>query len=402
MKKILLTTTALVGFVASSAMADGPTITLGGGVDFQAGFSKQKRDYKIDDVTEASTKFATNSDISVKAEGTTDYGLKYGGVIKLAGDNVHSRTDASDNQLGDQLYVKQAFVFVESNFGRMEAGSQESVTFQTEVGPGTFGRGTGGVTGDWDYYVDSNTAIYSTAGVNDAKVAANYATRAHLAFDSKETRHANKVNYFTPVMSGFQGAVGFTPQTNQMGTAKGFNNIHTNPGDVARNLVNVALSYHNKFDQIGVAANAGGAFGKAVEPRNPTDVQKRNDLRAYNLGLALSYAGFTLGGNYSNSGKSLTLKTEDGEGRRKNNFYTLGLDYENGPFGAMVAWMAGKSNDNKSGVISVAADYNLAPGFTPYIEGNFFKLTPKQNADATKTAIIQKGNVVIIGTKFNF
>jgi outer membrane protein OmpU len=401
MKKILLITTALVGFTASSAMADAPTITLSGYLNFEAGFSNQKKDYKVNEVTEASTKFAINNNIIVNAEGKTDYGLTYGGVIDLQGDDYHARTDASDNQLGDQIFVRQAYVYVQSAFGRIEAGSLDSVTHQLDVGPNQIARGTGGIDGDWSNYVNVGKAIY-TDGTTQTSSDTTYPITPHLILDDSASTYANKVNYFTPVMMGFQAAAGFTPQSNQMGTAKGFNGIHTNPGAVARNIVNLDLNYCEKFGELDVKANAAGIFGKAVEVRNPTDAQKRNDLRAYNLGLALEYAGFTVAGNYGNTGKSLGLKNDSNADVKKSRFYSLGGAYQYNQIGTSITYLDGKQGGNKASVVSFAADYALADGFVPYIEATIFNLKPVASTTAGETAINQKGNVIIVGTKFNF
>jgi outer membrane protein OmpU len=407
MKKFLLATTALVGFVATSAMADAPTITLGGGVDFQAGFSSQKKAYKAhgDHAAEASTKFAVNSSVSIKAEGKTDYGLTYGGMIQIKGDNTHNKYDnVIGANLGDQLYVRRAFVYVDSGFGRMEAGSNDSATLQMEVGPNKFARGSDGIDGDWSSYV--NTTAGYTDGTNTN--AAKYITSAHLPFDSGHfdsgvNKHANKVTYFTPKISGFQFGTSFTPQTNQSGTAKSFTNPHSGATTAARNLVNVSLGYENKFDQVGVAANLSGAFGKAVEVRNPSEAQKVRDVKAYSAGLAVSYANFTVGGSIGDFGKSLNYKTATDNTSAKAGFYTLGAAYENGPLGLSAGYLNGKQHKNKSTVLSVSADYSLAPGFTPYIEGNLFKLTPAAGVLLNNAqAPAQKGNVIIVGTKFNF
>lgn len=364
MKKFLLGTTALIGaatLFATAAHAEGPAVTLGGFLDFQAGYVNQDLD-GVGTVGGRDLKFQNDTEIHVKVDGKADNGLGYGAVVELEAD-VNADAD------GEGLNADKTYLFLESNFGRVELGSTWSPTKTMRVDASNFSHGTGGVDGDFYDFV---------AGTGGFLVAPD------LPLDQTgATEDASKIVYYTPRFSGFQFGLSFAPDSGNTGTASGFS-TDANAGQ-AENVIDAGINYTGQFDQVGLAASATGSFGES-------EVATTDDLAAYALGLNLSYLGFTVGGSYGDADDSLQLTGANGN----NDFWNVGLGYETGPFGASISYFNSEVGTNEFDNLIVGADYKLAPGLVPYVEVNFFDL------DAAGTAADNEGTAVLAGTQLNF
>jgi outer membrane protein OmpU len=364
MNKILLATTALVSLFAASAFAEAPVVTVGGSLDFQAGFTD-------DDVSAAGssdTKFANDTRVNVKAQGKADNGITYGGVIELLADVTEANDDSGFN--ADRTYL-----FLESNAGRVEMGSNVGAAKTLKVDASTFARATGGIDGDWYRYVDG-------ASTGQANFLATPDLPVDGGIDGRgDTENATKITYYSPRFSGFQVGGSYTPDTGNRGTAAAF--TATGP-DEFRDAFDLGLNYTTQYNQVGIAASATGQFGSA-------ELSTEEDLRAYALGLTVNFAGFTVGGSYADLGESgLTSGTAGDQ-----NYWTLGGAYVQGPIGASVTYFNSERVGDEFDNISVGADYQLAPGFVPYAEVSFFNVEPAAGTDTD-------GTVFILGTQLTF
>jgi len=191
MKKILLGTTALVSLFAATAFAEAPSVTVGGSLNFQAGFTDQDSTYRTG-ANSSRDAFTNDTRVNLKAQGKADNGLVYGGVIELLADVSNPNDNSGVN--ADRTYL-----FLESGFGRVEAGSNVGASKTLKVDASTFARATGGVDGDWYRYV--NTAVGSVTGV------AGYILTPDLPLDAGldargDTENASKVTYYSPRFAG--------------------------------------------------------------------------------------------------------------------------------------------------------------------------------------------------------
>ena len=154
------------------------------------------------------------------------------------------------------------------------------------------------------------------------------------------------------------------------------------------NAFNVGLNYQRDLGHdISVTASAIGEFGEAENAM-------REDLAAYALGLNLHYAGFSLGGSYSDWGDSTltTASTSDDGG-----YWSLGAAYAAGNAGFSVTYMESEVDNNELTALSIGADYLLAPGLTPYVETTIFDI------DAGDASISgNNGVVTLAGVQLNF
>lgn len=449
MKKVLFTS-AMFALAASSALAHeaGPKVTFGGSLDTQVGFNGEKKAFKY---TNAKTQAASGSSavnsmaivndtsLHAKVDGKA-HGMGYGGMIKLS-------ADTSTSKVGNTDKASQTMMYVESKFGRMEAGSYTGSYNAMKVDAASFARATGGIDGDSTYYFNQSFAnggdlvARSNSKTNGR---GEFVTSASLPtnYDDNKVANAAKVNVFTPSFAGFKAGLTYTPDTDQHGTVNKYNSVTRQGSSVNdsrfsgyKDVFQGGLHYAGKFDKVGVKFAALGEVGAAKDSVVSGTYYERHDLRAYEVGMNLSYMGFTVGGSYGDMGKSGTFKSirtassaavNGVSGKKDADYYTLGAGYEHGNMGVSLGYFkssAGAFTANRTAVtggtgtntvnysgkgefsnVSLGVDYKLAPGFMPYAEVSKFEMKDKAYAVATATAEPKKnsGTIVLVGSKLQF
>ncbi len=363
MKKLLLGTTALATAFALS-MSDAHAqleLTIGGTVDFQAGYADQDLDAGTRDYLFQ----VEETELKISGDFVADNGLSYGVVVELLGDV----SDSNDNK---GVNADETYLYLGGSFGRFEMGSTNGAAQNLTVSTANFARATGGVSGDWYQYV-------SGRGVGFIVQPEIFSAGLTTTSGDNTAEDANKISYYTPRFSGFQLGASFTPDLGDVGTAAAFSG-DSNVGQ-AETVWDAGLNYTGEFSGVGLAAAATGQFGEGEATSD--------DLRAYNFGLNLSYQGFTVGGSYGIWDET-PITSDDSD------YWDVGAAFETGPFGFSVTYLDSTLNDsNDLQNISLGADYQLAPGLVPYVEVNFFELDP------AGTASDNDGTVVLVGTQLN-
>lgn len=391
MKKVLLGTTALIGaagLFAGAALAEGPKVTVGGFIDFQAGFTDQDFDSTLvtGTTSERDYLFQNDTEIHIRVDGKADNGLGYGAVVEL-------EADVSDDADGEGENADKTYVYLQGGWGRVELGANTDAAAALKVDASTFARATGGIDGDWYDFVNAATITPGTTVAGpaiggyilspDLPVAHGAATSAGINGSFGASEDATKVTYYSPRFSGFQFGISFAPDAGNVGTAAGF----TGDSDGSfENVFNAGINYNGKIGQVGIAASLTGEIGEA-------EVAGTEDLEAYAAGVNLTWMGWTFGGSYGDwqeSGQPTAVGSDDAD------FWNLGVAYDFGPFGASVTYLDSTLAENDFHNLSVGVDYKLAPGLVPYAEVNFFDL------DTIGTALDNEGVVFIVGTELTF
>jgi len=374
MKKILLGTTTLFGaaLLAGAAHAEGPKVTLGGFSDFQVGIVGEDQDTNL-----RSGAFRQETDLVLKIDGKTDGGLGYGGEVDIVASS-HADQDNNGNQ------INHSWLYVDGAWGRVQMGSDYGVTHTMKVDASSIARATGGIDGDFKYFMtDSSTGRF----IATPDLFLDYGSTASFGDESSEA--INKVSYYTPRFAGFQLGVSYLFDTTGADRGIVLSRADNTSGE-AENVFLGAINWEGKFDAVSLAAAATGEWGNA-------EVNTQNDLRTWNIGAKAGYMGFSIAGSYGSYGDSLQTKTTSGDSAH---YWTAGIAYETGPFGASVTWLDSEvdlgTTHNDFSNLSVGVDYKLAPGFTPYAEVNFVKLDP------TGTTEDNDATVFIAGTQLAF
>lgn len=374
MKKILLGTTGLVGaaLLSSAAMAaETPKVTVGGYIDFQAGYGSDDRD-----ANQRRVGFRNDTEITIGVEGKADSGLVYGAVIDLEADV----TNDVDNEGAN---AARTFVYLESNFGRFELGSNSSATESMKVDASGIARATGGIDGDWFRF-----ANFAGAGQFITSPSTFVGHGATTSVNDETFDNLNKITYYSPTFSGFQLGLSYTPD----GTDRGQTVTRTdNTAGAFGEVIDVALTWDGEFEGAGISLGAGYTDGES-------DTAAFEDISAWNVGGVVDIANLSLAASYGDWDDSLLANNG---GLDDNTYYTLGAAYDFGVFAASVTYMdserqtaAAVTNDFDNLVIG--ADYALAPGLTPYAEVSFFEY------DTTGTVNDNEGTSFILGTQVAF
>lgn len=371
MKKILLGTTALIGaagLFAGAAVAGELTVKLGGTAEWQAGIMNDDLD-----AGQRAQGFRNDTEININVTGVADNGLTYGAEVDL-------EADVTPDARGQGTNASRTYLFLQGAWGRVEMGSTEGVEDKLKVDASNIASATGGIDGDWLYYANFGNANFIVTP--DLPLAYGLAVDLNN-LGSERSNNVNKISYFTPRFSGFQGGISYAPDSFDRGqtVTRGDNN----PGGSGNN-VTAALNYEGNFSGVGVKAAATGEWGQA-------EVAGEQDLAAWNAGAVLSYMGFSVAGSYGDWNDSRQASNNE------QHYWTAGGAYATGPWSVSVTYLkseAGVSGDDDFHNVVVGTDYALAPGLTTYAEVSFYDF------DAPGTASDNTGTVGIIGARLGF
>ena len=411
MKKILLGTSALIGaaLLASAATAgEDPKVTIGGFSTFEAGYSDSNYDNGL-----RNRAFRNDNEIHFNIAGKTDGGLGYGAEIDLQADidgasvGSTSGTTYVAGQTNSGIVAHRTYGWVQGdNWGHLEFGSNDGVARTMKVDASNIGRATGGIDGDFKYFADAN----SNVGVAPALVTGSGATGTFVGLGSNKFITAprlpvengpattfatdlytndTKITYYTPRFTGFQLGVSYAPSLSNRGQIAS----RVQSSGTAQDIVEAGLNYENQFGEFGFAGAATGEIGSVSSDGLGAHV---NQLRAWNAGAKVTFAGFSIAGSYGDWRDSLDINGT------KADYWTVGGAYETGPIGASVTYLSSENKgnggqNNKFQDISVGIDYKLAPGLTPFAEYTYYDIKPSNIAGAQN-----KGNVVIVGSELSF
>jgi len=336
-------------------------------------------------------------------------GLGYGAEIDLQADINGSSTPSANTpgSTNSGITARRTYGWLQGDqWGHFEFGSNDGAARNLKVDASNIARATGGIDGDWYLFANTNSPMTADARFAGPGATSTANTTPHrfitvprlpveagpaTGFASDVWGNDTKVTYYTPRFSGFQLGVSYAPDMANRGQAASLNPSVT--GD-ASDVISGGLNYENQFDQIGVAAAVTGEHAKT---QNNIAVTNGNNVEAWNAGLKLSYMGFSAAGSYGDWRDSL-----DANGT-KADYWTGGLAYETGPFGASVTYLGSENKqtgyDDKFQDVSVGVDYKLAPGLTPFIEYTWYDINP---TGSLSTPAENKGNVVIVGSQLSF
>jgi hypothetical protein len=320
-------------------------------------------------------------------------GLKYGSYVSLRGD-----TDAEKKAV-------QAYVYTESSYGRVLLGSHESASESMQVTAANIDLALGGIDSSFGKYLNQNVL----SGATQYAMSDIFILSPYFPVNLDNEGDANKVTYYTPMLSGIQFGVSFTPDAEMLGTASAFKDLDktkANAGELGyKDVFDVGLSYEGKVADFEYKLATTGQFGRA----KLTPVGKvRQDLRAWDVGTKLKYKDATLILSYADLGKSGTIKDRLPDRKYGSKYWTAGLRYDvSEEFAVGLTHMKSQKAGNLVNVHETAynrfqsqafsADYKIAEGLKLYSEIIRFK---------TKTVdpniSDNKGTIFILGTKINY
>ncbi|AIF81190.1 hypothetical protein I862_03145 [endosymbiont of Acanthamoeba sp. UWC8] len=416
-------TATILGLFPLTALAgdnfEGIKLKLGGSLNTQAGYVQQKEAFRYKTPTRADSGKLNSSaivnDTKIKIEVDGDYnGLKYGGAIKLYADTSRAKNGSKD--IADSVMT-----YVESGFGRIEAGSHGGATDKMKVSAVSIAKATGGIDGDYKFWIHQNTS-QREANPNPAKREFEsyediFVSDPYLAVGTEITSKANKISYYTPSFNGFKAGVSYAPDSEAKGTIANAK-MHTRKNDRGlgyTNIVELALQYEQSFDEFEFNTSLLFQHGKAKKYIVEGVEKGRKKLNAWEVGALIKYQGFSVAGSYIDWGKTGATTAKVAGQKYGASLWNVGAAYETDKFGASVTYYESKrgatvswnrtadafvdnpaSEYNKLKVVSLGVEYKLAQGLMPYAEATHFK------HDRAGTVKDNKGQVYLAGVKVSF
>jgi hypothetical protein len=412
--------------------SDDLDIKVKGKVDLQYGLVNQRQDFKHpintnalpqNNITNSNTytqkayganfynenALVTNGEVEVTAAKTIG-SSKYGAGLVM-------NANPSPTSGGNTNPASKVFLFMEGDIGRFEAGALDGASHSMSPSADRIAKATGGIDGDFSNWM----TVGAYSNITDIVLNNIFITSPALPYASQFAKKANKVNFYSNKMNGFQMGVGFTRDTDAQGTTYstlGFK------GKGYKNVIEGGLSYEGKMGDNSLTLSAVGQLGQArpyyVDANNPSVELKT--LGAWEIGGRVQMDKITLAASYGDWDKSGTMTSSTAKKIAK--FWTAGAAYDHKDLGLSLTYMnserkggfdsscysyilaknAAGSNamaydnaSNKYQALSLGAEYKLMPGLTPYAEVTGFEY--KSTLDDVK---LNKGAVFLGGIKLNF
>lgn len=415
----------LAGLLASStALAGDPlpvvsdlNIKLGAYAAFESGFSNQGKLKGTEKNISANKRgFAFYNDTALFAaiSNTTD-DVTYGAKIILV-PTVKRKVNKDYNG---------SYVFLEHEFGRIEAGSPIPVAKNMMVSDGSIP--TKYIKTGIDYLKQSTKAVPSFLTSEGAFLGDQIIASMDSATYSSEPPRT--INYYTPKFdltdsSKIRLGISYTPDSANTGVEKpsdksdGIKKYAVGEATIDRfeidRSVKDALTSGIVLEQklteeaelkLALTGEHGKSAGKIKKFANKDDqnplAYKLSDLKAYNIGAELKIGDFKYNACYSSFGKSLTTK-ELHKGNRKSQYYNAGIAYTyNKATTTSLSYFASEQFKNKVNSVKLAVSHILAPGLKPYAEIHAYTLKGKPEFYPNLKARKVKGTVALVGVKLS-
>jgi len=415
----------LAGLLASStALAGDPlpvvsdlNIKLGAYAAFESGFSNQGKLKGTEKNISANKRgFAFYNDTALFAaiSNTTD-DVTYGAKIILV-PTVKRKVNKDYNG---------SYVFLEHEFGRIEAGSPIPVAKNMMISDGSIP--TKYIKTGIDYLKQSKKAVPSFLTSEGSFLGDQIIASMDSATYSSEPPRT--INYYTPKFnltdsSKIRLGISYTPDSANTGVEKpsdksdGIKKYAVGEATIDRfeidrsvkDAVTSGIVLEQKLTEeaelkLALTGEYGKSAGKikkfaAKDNQNPL-AYKLSDLKAYNIGAELKIGDFKYNACYSSFGKSLTTK-ELHKGNRKSQYYNAGIAYTyNKATTTSLSYFASEQFKNKVNSVKLAVSHILAPGLKPYAEIHAYTLKGKPEFYPNLKARKVKGTVALVGVKLS-
>lgn len=415
----------LAGLLASStALAGDPlpvvsdlNIKLGAYAAFESGFSNQgKLKGSEKNISANKRGFAFYNDTALFAAiSNTNDDITYGAKIILV-PTVKRKVNKDYNG---------SYVFLEHEFGRIEAGSPIPVAKNMMVSDGSIP--TKYIKTSTEYLKQNTKATPSFLTSEGAFLGDQIIASMDSATYSSEPPRT--INYYTPKFdltdsSKIRLGISYTPDSANTGVEKpsdksdGIKKYTVGEATIDRfeidRSVKDALTSGIVLEQklteeaelkLALTGEYGKSAGKIKKFANKDDKNpleyKLSDLKSYNIGAELKIGDFKYNACYSSFGNSLTTK-ELHKGNRKSQYYNAGIAYTyNKATTTSLSYFASEQFKNKVNSVKLAVSHILAPGLKPYAEIHAYTLKGKPEFYPNLKARKVKGTVALVGVKLS-
>jgi hypothetical protein len=325
-------------------------------------------------------------------------GLRYGGAIEVrnnfTGSNPsNASTGASGYSSSETFFIRRAFLYVAAdNVGLVRVGQGDGLISLYDNGVTSF-------------------QFLPSGNLNGGDLQANFPGNVSppFAFSTVAGNEYTyqKIVYMSPQFAGFDFGVSWGPTSTNgygSGTTTTFGTLPGCPvagsacpdlssssiaGDSARtlNLTQVGVRYQGKFDALGILAYGVYMFSGHASYTGPhiATAQTFTGLSLGNVGVAVTFGGFTVGGNWIGGAVNGQIAPKP-DGGADTQAWLAGVTYKTGPLLVGVTGMSinsqgspaltGKTQRYEYG-FDAGASYTIAPGLVGWAE--YLYQSRKQN-----------------------
>ena len=362
-----------------------------GSIGFYTGMTTQEHN-----VSPNRGKYAINGSAALKALIANEQNdqFKYGAKL------VITTTTISNGGTGPN----GSHIYLDSEFGRIELGSPYSVSKTMAV---TYGKTS----------ASSCSGGWSSGGDNLVKLPGEFQKAYSVSYIEAKLAPAEgveatrKISYYTPEFKGLKFGISYIPDTTNKGsdglsqkascTKVKHDNKEYETILAAKNAVALAVKYTaNLSDNVKLEAGITAEFAEPVNnykfkdtATNEEKIEKLpesvrlNNLRFYNIGSVLTCANFSYSFSYANLGESLVSRAD--KEAKPTKYYGIGTGYTQGPIGVSANYFHGINQyENNFDSITLATNYKILPGLTPYLEISYFQAQAKGEKKKTGVASI--------------
>ncbi|MGI8570226.1 MAG: porin [Methylocella sp.] len=344
-----------------------------------------------------------DTEIHFTGETTLDNGLTVG---------VHAEAMAD---AGDSFRVDESYAYFSGNWGRVNFGDEDGAAYLLQVtapsadsnvdgirqyvnpvnynaAPGLVGLASNFINNGGNLAL--NALVFDLDGsggasAGDVLAGSSFSTGLFadlfkMDYAQDATRHADKLTYLTPVFSGFQAGVSYTPQAqanskNDVASRSFGNSLKNGSADGIGSAWELAGRWEGKFNDVGL--NLGGGWthlndttnggsllyidtnGNGVHNAGEATLGDRQGRDQWNLGADVNFAAFGVGLVYTHDDMGF-------KGNFARRVWDGGVDYTTGPFKLGASYMnlrqeLGVSDDRaKTQRYSGGVVYSFAPGMS--------------------------------------
>lgn len=367
---ILLTPFLMLGTPAM-ALAEDKAVSL----DISGHF-KMYGNYADQDGSARSVDILRDTDITFSGETELSNGLTVGALINADGDG------------GDSFAVEDSFAYISGNWGRLSLGMEDGAAFMLQVAAPSADDNVDGIE---TFVTPVNFSSTSLAGTDFETEISTFG----LDYDNDLTAGIDKVTYLTPVFSGFQAGLSYTPDVANFDPASRSLNGN-NPDNILNEYGDaweIGARYENQIsDTVGYIVGAGYTSVNTEQTNGASTIDTFNE---WNVGLDLDIGSYGVGAVYTENNGGVVANNDS-------KTYVFGADYTLGAIKYGASWL--RNTHEETATTEVETDrvaggliYEYGPGLT------FRGSVSYVNADAPASLGGDvNGTAVTLGTQILF
>lgn len=380
MKKLLLCgVAALAVSAAAPAKAEGIDLGLGGYFIGYGVYTDQ------DEPAATSTRgfdFRKETEIHFNGETTLDNGLTVGAHVEL---NADRATDA-DTELNLESRIEESYMYLSGGWGRVNFGEEDGAAYLLQVAAPSADDNIDGLRPDINTFNLGNLS------------AGNFGTGFNvLSYAQDATGYANKLTYITPLFSGFQAGVSYTPSVTDADLASASGAVADNTAGTFENALEAAARYQGVAGPVDFTVGAGYTQLSTEADAAGVAAVGTDDRTLYNVGLRAGYGAFGAGVSYLHDDNGVQT---DGDTRT----WVAGVDYVTGPFKVGVSYLdredegnapvSGGTDTTETDRWTAGVGYQYGPGMA--LNGSVSRVSVEDSATSGD------GYQVAVGTRVDF